>query len=73
MLTTPQTDIEIAHPSVVFYDYYAAWKTPIDADKNVYLGETARVGTVEARGMLTLRQPTEPDPLLRLPLTLAPS
>ncbi|KAK5651942.1 hypothetical protein OQA88_11484 [Cercophora sp. LCS_1] len=31
------TDIEIAHPSVVFYDYYGAWKTPILDDKEVYL------------------------------------
>ncbi|CAK7198034.1 hypothetical protein SEUCBS139899_000692 [Sporothrix eucalyptigena] len=31
------TDIEIAHPAVVFYDYYAAWNTPIASDEASYL------------------------------------
>jgi len=31
------TDIEIAHPSVVFYDYYGAWKNPIISDTESYL------------------------------------
>ncbi|CAK7231545.1 hypothetical protein SBRCBS47491_007967 [Sporothrix bragantina] len=31
------TDIEIAHPDVVFYDYYAAWNTPVASDEAVYL------------------------------------
>ncbi|KAH7635542.1 hypothetical protein B0T09DRAFT_379333 [Sordaria sp. MPI-SDFR-AT-0083] len=31
------TDIEIAHPDVVFYDYYAAWNKPIVEDKDQYL------------------------------------
>ncbi|KAK7934730.1 hypothetical protein PG985_000225 [Apiospora marii] len=31
------TDIEIAHPEVVFYDFYAAWDTPNADDKAQYL------------------------------------
>ncbi|ERS96200.1 hypothetical protein HMPREF1624_07109 [Sporothrix schenckii ATCC 58251] len=31
------TDIEIAHPDVVFYDYYAAWDTPVVSDEDRYL------------------------------------
>ncbi|KAG7285606.1 hypothetical protein NEMBOFW57_010235 [Staphylotrichum longicolle] len=31
------TDIEIAHPEVVPYDYYGAWKTPIIPDTQMYL------------------------------------
>ena len=34
-----QTDIEVAHPEVVFYDFYAAWDKPIANDKAQYLGE----------------------------------
>lgn len=34
-----QTDIEIAHPDVVFYDYYAAWNKPIVEDKDQYLSK----------------------------------
>jgi hypothetical protein len=34
-----QTDVEIAHPDVVFYDYYGAWDEPIVADTETYLGE----------------------------------
>jgi len=66
-----QTDIEIAHPSVVFYDYYAAWKTPIDADKNVYLGETIQVGH-RNECSADVGQPTGPDRLLKLHLISAP-
>ncbi|KAL2174406.1 cellobiose dehydrogenase [Thermothelomyces heterothallicus CBS 202.75] len=31
------TDIEIAHPDVVFYDYYGAWDEPIVEDTERYL------------------------------------
>ncbi|SPQ20628.1 329ee128-7337-45ed-9a72-e5f65c2d5f11 [Thermothielavioides terrestris] len=31
------TDIEIAHPSVVFYDYYGAWSKPIASDAQQYI------------------------------------
>lgn len=33
-----KTDIEISHPDVVFYDYYAAWDEPIVEDTERYLG-----------------------------------
>ncbi|KAK3316753.1 hypothetical protein B0H66DRAFT_305009 [Apodospora peruviana] len=36
------TDLIITHPDVVFYDFYEAWTTPIDGDKNAYL--TNRTG-----------------------------
>lgn len=31
------TDVEIAHPDVVFYDYYGAWTKPIASDSETYL------------------------------------
>ncbi|KAK3303946.1 cellobiose dehydrogenase [Chaetomium strumarium] len=31
------TDIEIAHPDVVFYDYYGAWTKPVVSDTERYL------------------------------------
>nr|ADT70773.1 cellobiose dehydrogenase [Amesia atrobrunnea] len=31
------TDTVITHPDVAFYDFYEAWNTPIEADKNSYL------------------------------------
>jgi cellobiose dehydrogenase (acceptor) len=34
-----QTDVEIAHPDVVFYDYYGAWTKPIVSDTERYLGK----------------------------------
>jgi hypothetical protein len=34
---TRQTDTVITHPNVTFYDFYAAWSTPIESDKNSYL------------------------------------
>ncbi len=38
-----QTDIEIAHPDVVFYDFYEAWNTPIESDEDIYLSESLHV------------------------------
>ncbi|KAI1506028.1 cellobiose dehydrogenase [Biscogniauxia marginata] len=31
------TDIEIAHPDIVFYDFYGAWDEPILSDTEIYL------------------------------------
>ena len=31
------TDLIVAHPNVSFYDFYAAWDNPIEADKQAYL------------------------------------
>lgn len=42
-----QTDIEVSHPDVVFYDYYGAWKTPIVNDTATYLGEPHGRATAE--------------------------
>jgi len=42
LLTPAQTDVEISHPDVVFYDYYGAWKNPIPEDKEKYLSELTR-------------------------------
>ncbi|KAK4107520.1 GMC oxidoreductase [Canariomyces notabilis] len=36
------TDIEVEHPDVVFYDYYAAWTKPIVSDTEIYLSD--RIG-----------------------------
>jgi hypothetical protein len=33
----PQTDIQIAHPDVVFYDFYGAWGKLTKGDKEAYL------------------------------------
>jgi cellobiose dehydrogenase (acceptor) len=32
-----KTDIQIAHPSIVFYDFYGAWNKPIASDVDAYL------------------------------------
>jgi hypothetical protein len=34
-----QTDTVISHPNVAFYDFYAAWTAPIEADKDAYLNK----------------------------------
>lgn len=31
------TDLVIRHPNISFYDFYEAWDTPIEADKDLYL------------------------------------
>ena len=31
------TDIQISHPNITFYDYYAAYDTPIPSDEKAYL------------------------------------
>lgn len=33
-----QTDIQVAHPDIVFYDFYGAWDKPIVSDTEQYLG-----------------------------------
>lgn len=33
------TDIQIAHPDIVFYDFYGAWGSPIQADVDAYLSK----------------------------------
>ncbi|KAH8708361.1 hypothetical protein GQ44DRAFT_816105 [Phaeosphaeriaceae sp. PMI808] len=33
------TDIQISHPSIVFYDFYGAYTNPVAADKQAYLGK----------------------------------
>ncbi|CAE7185711.1 hypothetical protein CFE70_006339 [Pyrenophora teres f. teres 0-1] len=37
------TDLVVQHPNVSFYDFYAAWNTPIEADKNLYLSKRAGI------------------------------
>ncbi|KAK3209194.1 hypothetical protein GRF29_69g1056792 [Pseudopithomyces chartarum] len=31
------TDIQVAHPDIVFYDFYGAYNSPVAADKDAYL------------------------------------
>jgi hypothetical protein len=38
-LIAVQTDIQIAHPDIVFYDFYGAWDNPIQSDVDAYLGK----------------------------------
>lgn len=33
----PQTDTVISHPNISYYDWVAAWDTPIAADEKAYL------------------------------------
>lgn len=33
------TDIQIAHPDIVFYDFYGAWNNPIPEDAEKYLSK----------------------------------
>ena len=78
MLTKIQTDVEISHPDVVFYDYYGAWNTPIPSDKEVYFGRSDGFHFTRRRtdsGYLNLANRTGPlaqaapniGPIVRLP------
>ncbi|KAH8680545.1 cellobiose dehydrogenase [Xylariales sp. PMI_506] len=42
------TDTVIEHPSVVFYDFYAAWDDPITSDMNLYLNHREGILTQAA-------------------------
>jgi cellobiose dehydrogenase (acceptor) len=35
-----QTDTVVSHPSVKFYDFYAAYTDPIESDAQAYLGKS---------------------------------
>jgi cellobiose dehydrogenase (acceptor) len=37
------TDLVIKHPNISFYDFYAAWDTPIEADKQAYLSKRSGI------------------------------
>jgi len=37
------TDLVVRHPNVSFYDFYAAWNTPIEADKSLYLNKRSGI------------------------------
>ncbi|KAI8933358.1 hypothetical protein NX059_009977 [Plenodomus lindquistii] len=37
------TDLVIKHPNISFYDFYEAWDTPIEADKNLYLSKRSGI------------------------------
>ncbi|KAF2017931.1 GMC oxidoreductase [Aaosphaeria arxii CBS 175.79] len=37
------TDIQISHPSIVFYDFYGAWNNPVKADADKYLKERSGI------------------------------
>jgi cellobiose dehydrogenase (acceptor) len=37
------TDLVIRHPNISFYDFYAAWDKPIEADKSLYLSKRAGI------------------------------
>jgi cellobiose dehydrogenase (acceptor) len=37
------TDLILTQPDVVFYDFYEAWTTPIEADKQLYLEQRSGI------------------------------
>jgi cellobiose dehydrogenase (acceptor) len=37
------TDLVIKHPNISFYNFYEAWNTPIEADKNLYLSKRSGI------------------------------
>ncbi|KAF1937015.1 cellobiose dehydrogenase [Clathrospora elynae] len=37
------TDLVVRHPNISFYDFYAAWDTPIEADKEAYLSKRSGI------------------------------
>ena len=41
-----QTDIEVAHPDVFFYDFYGTCDNPIPEDKGMYLSEPMAASTL---------------------------
>ncbi|KAK4208393.1 cellobiose dehydrogenase [Rhypophila decipiens] len=42
------TDLIVTHPDVVFYDFYEAWTTPIEGDKEKYLSNRTGILTQSA-------------------------
>ncbi|TKA81238.1 hypothetical protein B0A55_02376, partial [Friedmanniomyces simplex] len=48
------TDVVITHPNVSFYDFYAAYDTPILADKNRYLDNRTGILTQSAPNLATV-------------------
>ncbi|KAK0264834.1 hypothetical protein B0A54_07625 [Friedmanniomyces endolithicus] len=48
------TDVVITHPNVSFYDFYAAYNTPILADKNRYLNNRTGILTQSAPNLATV-------------------
>ncbi|KAF2202979.1 cellobiose dehydrogenase-like protein [Delitschia confertaspora ATCC 74209] len=42
------TDLVVRHPNVSFYDFYAAWDTPIEEDKKQYLEKRAGILAMSA-------------------------
>jgi hypothetical protein len=49
LLTFNKTDIQIAHPSIVFYDFYGAWNKPIASDVDAYLSNAPYLVIFEGR------------------------
>jgi len=52
------TDLIVTHPDVVFYDFYEAWVTPNEGDKEAYLEERTGILTQSAPNIGPLVGPT---------------
>jgi len=51
VLDHTNTDLVVSHPSIKAYDFYAAYDTPIEADKNAYLDNRAGILATSAPGI----------------------
>ncbi|KAJ4360241.1 uncharacterized protein N0V89_000801 [Didymosphaeria variabile] len=61
------TDIQISHPDIVFYDFYAAYNNPVAADKDAYLKSRTGILTQVAPnlGPIAWTQHTPSDGIVR--------
>ncbi|OAG04148.1 cellobiose dehydrogenase [Paraphaeosphaeria sporulosa] len=61
------TDIQISHPDIVFYDFYAAYNNPVAADKDAYLSSRTGILTQVAPnlGPIAWTQHTPSDGIVR--------
>ncbi|KAF1965471.1 FAD/NAD(P)-binding domain-containing protein [Bimuria novae-zelandiae CBS 107.79] len=61
------TDIQISHPDIVFYDFYAAYNNPVAADRDAYLKTRTGILTQVAPnlGPIAWTQHTPSDGIVR--------
>jgi cellobiose dehydrogenase (acceptor) len=56
VLMSMQTDIQVSHPDIVFYDFYAAYNSPVAADKDAYLSSPPLYTELKSRTNTVCRE-----------------